>query len=267
MARKKNGPRQRTRVKRLLILQHVPSEILGTLNTLLKGHGFRIRYVNFGRYPDARPVVDRYNGLIVLGGPMHVHDLDAVDAVEHSPHLATEVELIQHAIAKNIPVLGVCLGAQLIAKALGASVRPNQVKEIGWYKISPTTAGKEDPLVQHFGTEEKIFQWHSDTFSLPEGAVHLASSPTCPHQAFRYGTNVYGFQFHLEVDEALIERWLSIPLYQQELSSLQGRITAESIRRETAAYIQQSRQLGDRVFRHFLDLFQLSPRREALASR
>ena len=251
-------------MKRLLIFQHVPSEILGTLNSLLKDRGFRIRYVNFGRHPDARPVVDRYHGLIVLGGPMHVHD---IDDVEHYPHLVTEVELIQQAIAKDIPVLGVCLGAQLIAKALGASVQPNQVKEIGWYKIFPTPAGTEDPLVQHFGTAEKIFQWYSDTFTLPEGAVHLASSPTCPHQAFRYGTNVYGFQFHLEVDEALIERWLSIPVYQQELSSLQGRITAESIRRETAAYIQQSRQLGDRVFHHFLDLFQLPPRREALASR
>jgi GMP synthase (glutamine-hydrolysing) len=139
---------------------------------------------------------------------MHVGDR------EQHPHLTVELELIREAIDLGLPVLGICLGAQLIATALGARVYSNQVKEIGWYPVFPTPAAMEDALFNNFGKVEHIFQWHSDTFDLPAGAVHLASSQTCPTQAFRYGTTVYGLQFHLEVDERLIERWLAVPQHE-----------------------------------------------------
>src|SRR5262245_17436193 len=199
-------------MRRLLVFQHVSFEILGTLHPLLKARGFRIRYANFGRHPEAQPEVGRYNGLVVLGGPMNVDDL------ERHPHLAVEVDLIRQAIEQGLPVLGICLGAQLIAKALGAPVSANGGKEIGWYEVSPTPAAKEDPLFRDFDEVEKIFQWHSDTFELPAGAVPLATSRACRRQAFRYGANVYGFQFHLEVDEPLIERWLTVPEHCAELT-------------------------------------------------
>jgi GMP synthase (glutamine-hydrolysing) len=248
-------------MRRLLVFQHVPFEILGTFHSLLKTRGFRIRYANFGRHPDARPQVTRYNGLVVLGGPMNVDDL------KRHPHLAVEVELIQQAIDQGLPVLGICLGAQLIAKALGAPVYANGVKEIGWYDVSPTLAAKDDPLFQDFGVVEKIFQWHGDTFALPAGAVHLAASPTCPHQAFRYGDKVYGLQFHLEVDEPLIERWLKVPEHGTELATVRGQIDPEVIRHETAQYIHRSQGLSDRVFGRFIDLFSLPPKRAALRWR
>ena len=235
---------------RLLVFQHVAFEILGTLNPLLKKSGFRIRYVNFERDPDAVPNVDGYHGLVVLGGPMNV------DQVEAHPHLAAEVSAIRQAIEGDIPVLGICLGAQLIARALGAPVTVNPEKEIGWYDVAVSDAGREDPLFAHFADTEKIFQWHGDTFAIPAGATHLASTPSCRHQAFRHGDKVYGFQFHMEVDEPLIERWLTVPVHQEEIRASDGRIEPDRIRAETDAHIRSLKRLARRTFEEFIRLFE-----------
>ena len=104
--------------------------------------------------------------------------------------------------------------------SLGAEVQRNPVKEIGWYDVTPTAEGEKDPLFSCFNGTEKIFQWHGDTFDIPHGAVHLATSPECPNQAFRYGERTYGLQFHLEVDEPLIHRWLKTPVHMRELEEL-----------------------------------------------
>jgi GMP synthase (glutamine-hydrolysing) len=248
-------------MKKLLVCQHVAFEILGTLDPLLRGSGFRIRYVNFSRYPDAEPSVDGYHGVVVLGGPMSADETDAY------PHLATEIRLIEDAIDKGLPVLGICLGAQLIARALGASVGRNHEKEIGWYDVSPTGAGEEDPVFSHFAPTEKIFQWHGDTFDIPSGGVHLASSPSCENQAFRYGENVYGFQFHLEVDEATIERWLNVPIHRAELAELEGRIDPDVIREQTPLHIDALKRLSDRTFGEFVKGFGHKKRVRMLPSR
>src|SRR5262245_33346692 len=147
-------------MKKLLVLQHVAHELLGTLNPLLKRAGFRIRYVNFARHPDAAPSLDCYDGMVVLGGPMSVNDAVRL------PHLTVEMRLIEEAMKRNLPVLGICLGAQLIAKTLGAEVYPNREKEIGWYDVSPTCAAESDLLLSAFQSREKIFQWHGDTFDI-----------------------------------------------------------------------------------------------------
>lgn len=238
---------------KLLVFQHVAFEILGTLNPLLREEGFRIRYVNFGRYPHAEPSLDAYHGLVILGGPMGVYD------VADHPHLDTEVRLIQRALERGIPILGICLGAQLIAKALGARVERSPRSEIGWYDVRLTGEGRRDPLFGFFRDNEKLFQWHGDTFEIPRGAAHLAVSPDCPAQAFRYGRNVYGFQFHLEVDEPLVERWLRVPNHQRELEALFGPRGVERIRRQTPRHIHRLKELSDATFRQFLELF--GPRR------
>jgi GMP synthase (glutamine-hydrolysing) len=248
-------------MRRLLVFQHVPHEILGTLDPLLRDHGFRIRYVNFGRHPDAVPDLDRYHGLIVLGGPMNC------DQVTRHRHLATEVAAIQAAVRDGKPVLGICLGSQLLARALGAPVNRHHTKEIGWYDVAPTDEGLRDPLFRHFSAREKIFQWHGDTFAIPHGAVHLATSAACAHQAFRFGHNTYGLQFHLEVDEPMVHRWLHAPSNRRELDGLQGVIDPAEIARETPAYIPRSRELGDAVFSEFIRLFQGRHRRTVLPSR
>ena len=234
---------------RLLVFQHVAYEILGTLNPLLKSYGFRIKYVNFGRDPEAQPALDGYDGLVVLGGPM------SVDETTTRPHLKTELKKIEEAMQRDMPILGVCLGAQLVAKVLGARVAPGPEKEIGWYDVSPTRDGLDDPLFRHFGECEKIFQWHADTFDLAAGAVHLAEGSTCANQAFRYGENVYGIQFHMEVDEPMIGRWLDNPDLQAEIAGLDGQVDPESIRRETRRHIGRLRRLSDAAFGDFAKLF------------
>lgn len=249
-------------MRRLLVCQHVAHEILGILDPLLREAGFRIRYVNFGRQPDARPDMQRYHGLVVLGGPMNC------DQSERYPHLATEVELVQAAIGAGKPVLGICLGSQIIARALGARVTRNPVKEIGWYDLTPTDAGRKDPLFSHLADSQQIFQWHGDTFEIPEHAVRLAGSPGCRNQAFRYGDNVYGLQFHLEVDQPMIERWLHAPVNMRELDAMgDGTERTRRILTETPSHIDASMQLGRALFGEYIRLFHSRRRRVALPSR
>ncbi|MGI9289853.1 MAG: type 1 glutamine amidotransferase [Gammaproteobacteria bacterium] len=249
-------------MKRLLVFQHVPHEILGTFNPLLKQAGFRIRYINFGRTPDEQPNVEKYDGLIILGGPM------CVDQTDSHPHLLTEIKAIETAMQNNMPVLGICLGAQLIATTLGAKVKRNPVKEIGWYDVTPTEVGTKDPLFSCFNGTEKIFQWHGDTFEIPHGGEHLATSPECTNQAFRYGERTYGLQFHLEVDEPLIQRWLKTPVHIRELEELpEQRFRPEHILKETEQYIDNTHDLGDRLFGEYISLFSSRVRRVSMPSR
>ena len=246
---------------KLLVLQHVAHELLGTLNPLLKRAGFRIRYVNFARHPDAQPSLDGYDGLIVLGGPMSVNDADRL------PHLTTELKLIEDAMRRDVPVLGICLGAQLIAKTLGAEVYRNSEKEIGWYDVSPTDDAGGDPLLLPLQKTEKIFQWHGETFDMPRSARHLAYSFLCANQAYRYGAKVYGFQFHMEVDEPMIHRWLRVPENQTEISALRGDCHIEQIYGDTSRHMARLREISERVFRAFIDLFGLEKRFLRLPSR
>ena len=123
------------------------------------------------------------------------------------PYLRQEEEHIRQAIARGLPVLGVCLGSQLIARALGAQVRRNPVKEIGWFDLTLTQSGRGDAMFAGFGDRESVFHWHSETFDLPPGAELLAGSERCRNQAFRIGHAVYGMQFHLEITPAMIAAW------------------------------------------------------------
>jgi len=248
-------------MKKLLVLQHVAHELLGTLNPLLKRAGFRIRYVNFARHPDAEPSLDGYDGLIVLGGPMSVNDTIRL------AHLTTELKLIEEAMRRDIPVLGICLGAQLIAKALGAAVFRNPEKEIGWYDVSPTNHASSDPLLMELQKTEKIFQWHGETFDIPKSTSHLAFSPLCANQAFRYGTKVYGFQFHMEVDAPMIHRWLKVVDNRIEISNLHGAEHIEFIYSETPRHIGRLSEISDRVFGAFIDLFGIEKKFRRLPSR
>lgn len=140
-------------------------------------------------------------GLIVMGGPMNVDD------VEHFPFLIEELRLIEKVIAEEKPVLGICLGAQLIAKALDARVYPNKVKEVGWGPVQLLPAVEADPVFAHAPRDLTVLHWHGDTFDLPAGAVNLARSKKCAHQAFRWGRSTYGLQFHLEATPGMVRSW------------------------------------------------------------
>lgn len=231
---------------KILVFQHVPYEPLGTLDPLLRAEKHRIRYVNFGRNPNARPKVSQYDALVILGGPMNIGEEASY------PHLAVEKACIQEAMANNIPILGICLGAQLIASALGADVYRAESPEIGWFPVHLTQEGRTDPLARYLAQTPSVFQWHGHTFEIPESAELLLEGEGCRNQGFRVGDNIYGFQFHLEANLPLIQRWLNLPQHQHELGGAQARTHAETIWQETLYRIDESLALSKMVFREFL---------------
>ena len=216
--------------------------------------------MNFHREPEARPSIDGYRGLVVLGGPMNVEDREAL------PHLEYEVEAIARALDTGVPVLGICLGAQLLAHALGAGVRPNGASEIGWYPVALTEAGASDPVLAPLARLDQVFQWHSYTFDLPAGAELLATGDACVNQAFRYGENAYGLQFHLEMNGQLIERWLTLPRNRAKLDAMEGD-ARDRIRGDTESHLRAMESAADIVFSNFLDRVGRPTRRVCHPSR
>lgn len=248
-------------MRKLLVFQHVAAEPLGVLDPMFRDAGFRIRYVNFHRSETARVSLGRYHGLVVLGGPM------AADDTDRYPHLDYEKDVIRAAIDADLPLLGICLGAQLMAACMGGRTRRGAAPEFGWTRVEPTAEGVDDPLFAHFTASESIFQWHSDTFTLPDGAVHLAQSKTCAFQGFRIGECAYGVQFHLEADAALIRRWIASREQVPELANGAVAFDAEAALLATHRHMQRSASLAAGVFGEFIERFFRFRRRRALPSR
>jgi GMP synthase (glutamine-hydrolysing) len=249
-------------MRKLLVFQHVATEPLGHLDPLLRSSGVRIRYVNFGREPRAEPDVRRYDGLVVLGGPMNV------DQADRMPHLHFEMSAIRDAMSLGLPVLGICLGAQLLAQAMGGIVHPNPVPEIGWYRLHTRPAAHDDRLFSHFEHRPNyVFQWHAYTFATPPGAVSLAWTRNCRNQAYRLGDRAWGLQFHLEADEALIGRWLASESGRAEIDRHWSPRRIAQIRRATRLHLATTQPLSDRVFAEFVTMLGPRARKAVLPSR
>lgn len=248
-------------MKKVLVFQHVAHKILGTLNPCLKKRGLNIRYVNFERTPDESPSLEKYHGLIILGGHMGVYE------GETYKHIRVELKLIEEALKKQIPILGICLGAQMLAHVLGGHVRRHNEMEVGWCDVSLNEEGLKSKLFSHFNQTEKIFQLHGDTFDVPTGAKHLAYSQLCAGQAFSYGENAFGLQFHLEVDIPMIQRWLGNPKNQQEIFSLLPNFSEEKMMNETSQFIERSLFLSQQTFNAFIDQFGVKEKSIRLGSR
>jgi GMP synthase (glutamine-hydrolysing) len=184
---------------RVAVFRHVSFEDLGLIEPILRDRAIEVEYADLFDGQTPKPDISAADGLIVMGGPMSAND--------DLPHLRWEIECLRQAVENSQPVLGICLGAQLLAKSLGARVYRNPVKEIGWFEVQLTTEGKKDPLLRVIGASETIFQWHGETFDLPPDAAWLARSERCAHQAYRVGDNCYGLQFHLEVTPGMIADW------------------------------------------------------------
>jgi GMP synthase-like glutamine amidotransferase len=184
---------------RVVAFRHFPVEDLGLIEPVLKSRGIEFEYADLYRGHASVAAMDGTDGLIFMGGPMSVND--------DLPWIATELRFIQDAVAAGKPVLGICLGSQLIAKALGAKVYRNAVKEIGWFDVHLTDSASSDTLFGGLPRIETVFHWHGETFDLPHGAETLAYSNACRNQAFRFASNVYGLQYHLEVTPEMIDDW------------------------------------------------------------
>src|ERR1051325_9437695 len=183
-----------------LVLRHVPAEGLGLLANVLRDRGIHHRYLDLPR--GEAPPRDLHNlgGLIVLGGPMAVYE------AERHAFLRTESGLVERALNAGRPVLGVCLGAQLIASVLGARVYAGERREVGWAPITLTDDGRNDPVFGLLEPTVTVFHMHGDTYELPPDARNLARSAVYEQQAFRWGDLVYGLQFHLEFTDPMIQR-------------------------------------------------------------
>ena len=225
---------------RALVLQHIAVEGPGRLGSFLQQHGWELDTTALyaGERLPAAP--QEYQAIIIMGGPMGVYD-EADYAF-----LPAEHTFLQRALAQNVPMLGICLGSQLLAKALGARVYRNPCKEIGWYTVDLTPEGCTDPLFQGVSSPVPVFQWHGDAFELPTGAVALASSPQCTLQAFRYGARVYGLLFHLELVPAMIHSWLAA--FQEELVGVQEYIDPQRIVADIPRHLEPYYQVSAQVF-------------------
>jgi len=181
---------------KLHYLQHVPFEGLGSIATWAQKHHHTLSVTRL-YLGESLPPIQTIDGLIVMGGPMNI------DQEDQYPWLVQEKQFIEQAIQTNKMVLGICLGAQLIAQVLGAKVYPGRAKEIGWFPLQKVDT--DSPIFAGIPSDLRVFHWHGDTFDIPAGASRLASSEACQNQAFIYGDRVLGLQFHLESTPASVQ--------------------------------------------------------------
>ncbi len=232
----------------ILALRHEKCASLGMLENVVKQNKIPMRYLNISDNERlAEPITD-YSHLIVLGGTMSVYEDQ-----QHS-FLKDEFQLVESAIAAEIPTIGICLGSQILAKVLGAKVyRGEAGREAGWCEIHLQTAANHDRLLKEFPSPFRVFQSHQDTFEIPAGCVRLANSDRYPNQAFRYQDFVWALQFHLEMDESVISNCSS--LIEQELKDSNiDDTTVDQMIEEAKRFSPAVQPLANRLMQQFLAL-------------
>jgi GMP synthase-like glutamine amidotransferase len=232
---------------RLLVLQHIACEHPGVFSEVMAERGVDSVAVELDageRIPDWHG----FDGVIAMGGPM-----GAGDEAEY-PWLGTEKRLVREVVADGRPFLGVCLGVQLFAAALGAPVYPAERPEVGLLEVELTPAGREDPLFAGLDDRLVSLQWHGDTFDLPDGAVHLAWSEQVANQAFRAGERAYGVQFHLEVTGEMAREWALVPAYRDSLAATLGEQRGAAFIADVERRAEELHPVARRLFANWLDL-------------
>ena len=222
---------------RAVCLKHVPFEGPGAFATALTDRG-----VSFDHYlvPQDGLPKDAGDLLIVMGGPMSVNDSDR--------WIAEETEFIRSALLAGTPVIGVCLGSQFMAKALGATVRPGKALEIGMTPVRLTPEAQQDQVFKTLPDSFEVFEWHGEIFDLPQGCVPLAGSTIAPLQAFRYGTRAYGLLFHLEMERAGIDA-----LCRECAPDLaKANLTAQEVKAAATPHLPTLHRLADQLIGHLL---------------
>jgi GMP synthase (glutamine-hydrolysing) len=223
---------------RAICLQHASFEGPGAFESALMKHGTSIEC---HLVPKNGLPQDSGDLLIIMGGPMSVNDTD--------PWIAEETAFIRSALQAAKPVIGVCLGSQFMAKALGATVRPGRALEIGMTQVHLTDEGRQDPVFTASPESFSVFEWHGEIFDLPNDSVPLAGSDVAPLQAFRYGSRAYGLLFHLEMEENGIES-----LCRECAPDLtKARLTAHQVKAAALPYLPQLHQVADQLVAHLLD--------------
>jgi GMP synthase (glutamine-hydrolysing) len=228
-----------------LAIRHAEHEHIGTMAAAFERAGIDYRNLDVFRGEAVPASPTSWGGLIVMGGSMGVYEADRY------PFLAAEMGLIHQAAQAGLPVLGICLGSQLIAAALGARVFPGPQKEIGWYAVE--VLAPADELAAGLPSPFMGFHWHGDSFDLPSGATRLFRSQLYENQGFRWGRKIYALQFHLEVSAAVVAEWLDDPGCRAEIAAVPG-LDPETIREGTRRYAAELEQIGAQVFGRFLEM-------------
>jgi GMP synthase-like glutamine amidotransferase len=185
---------------RVLSVKNISIEGLGYFGRFFSEAGWDITTVDLQAGGLCPVSPENFDAVVILGGPMNVYEYNRY------PFLKDEIRLVENSLKKEVPLLGLCLGAQLISVALGADVSKNRVKEIGWYSVGLTGSGKTSRFFNGFPESFKVFQWHGDTFAIPNSAERLAGSLDCENQAFSYGSAL-ALQFHIEVEASDVKTW------------------------------------------------------------
>lgn len=230
-------------MKSVLAIRHVAFEDLDAFGSVLAERGYAIRYLEAG-YDDLAaldPLTDDL--LVILGGPIGVYEIEAY------PFIREELRLLRTRLDAGRPTLGICLGCQMIAQALGGSVYPGGRKEIGWKPLLLTEAGRNSPLAA-FADQTPVLHWHGDTFDLPKGATLLASSDLYPHQAFSWGQYALALQFHIETTARGLERWFIG--HAGEIAGTAG-LSVPMLRDETARHAAEAKARGQQCFTEWLE--------------
>lgn len=227
------------------VMSHVGFEDLGILAPLLAERGYSITDIDAPRADLTNIDPLSPDLLVVLGGPIGVYEDEAY------PFLLAETKLIEARLTGNRPILGICLGAQLMALALGARVYPSGLKEIGWMPIRLSAAGVQSCLSPLAADGMRVLHWHGDTFDLPDGAAHLASSDLCENQAFSYGANALGLQFHLETGADALDSWL----VGHAVEIVGAGLVPAALRADSAAFAPACNAAGNACFAAWLDGF------------
>lgn len=234
----------------VLAIRHVHFEDLGSLELVLGERGRPVRYLDVGRGRIEAPDPVAPSLMVILGGPINACD----DA--RYPTLIPLVSMIERRIAAGLPTLGICLGAQLIARVLGARVYAGSRPEIGWAPLALTDAGRASPLRHLDGARTSMFHWHGDTFDLPTGATRLASTPDCENQAFAWGGHVLGLQCHPEIRADRFEPWLIGNA--SEIGGTEG-VDVLQLRADTARLGPRLEEASRAMFTEWLDQVEAKP--------
>jgi len=227
-------------IRRAVAIRHVAFEDLGTLGDVLAARGFDVEYVEAGRDDFAR--VGDPDLLVVLGGPIGAYETDSY------PFLTAETKLVEARLRAEKPIIGICLGAQIMASALGGRVYPSGVKEIGWAPVTLTDDGKNSCLAGLANTP--VLHWHGDTFELPRGATLLASSSMVRHQAYTVGRSALALQFHIEVIGRDLERWFVG--HATEIAATKS-VSVTGLRSDTQRFAPGLERAGSACLGRFLD--------------
>lgn len=227
----------------ILVVQSAKHDPMGVLGEYLEAQGAQLHI--WMPFQAPAPPEGDYGGLILLGGPMNAHEDDKF------PHLQQAVSLIRQFHAEAKPVMGICLGAQLIARAFGSQVYPHSTPELGFSPLTVADPTAKEPWLQDCPKELHLMQWHFDTFDLPPQATLLMTNGVCKHQAYRIGSNIYGFQFHLEVTPEIVLAWLTLKTDWIEANYPH---LDQQIKEQLKHHARSSAQFAEKVAQAWIDL-------------